>query len=46
MKDSRGVIVCSHGVFTAGRDDFIDPFKDLPAIESRCLDEYVRLVLS
>lgn len=40
LKDHRGTIVYGHGVFTAGRDDFNEPFKNLIDIEKMCRAEY------
>ena len=40
LKDHRGVIVYGHGVFTAGRDDFNEPFNNMIDIEKMCRAEY------
>ncbi len=40
LKDHRGTIVYGHGVFTAGKDDFNEPFNNLIDIEKLCRAEY------
>lgn len=40
LKNHRGVIVYGHGVFTAARDDFNRPFKNLMDIEKNCRKAY------
>lgn len=42
LKDSRGVIVYGHGVFTVGTDDFSDALWSLIDIERFCRDELLR----
>lgn len=44
MREGRGAIVYGHGVFTAGAQDFREPFERLCAIEQTCRDEYGRRV--
>ncbi|MGO9611650.1 MAG: class II aldolase/adducin family protein [Dissulfurispiraceae bacterium] len=44
MKEGRGVIVCGHGVFTSGNDDFRQPFAMLSDIEKKCRDQFFRTV--
>ncbi|BCB95991.1 aldolase [Dissulfurispira thermophila] len=44
MKDSRGVIVFGHGVFTSGKDNFQNPFDMLVDIENKCRNEYFKMV--
>lgn len=44
MKGRRGAIVYGHGVFTTGREDFRDAFKNLADIESMCRNTYLELV--
>jgi len=38
--DHQAAIVYGHGVFTAGEDDFNDPFYRLCSIEKMCREEY------
>lgn len=45
MKKGKGVIVYGHGVFTAGDDDFIEPFNQLRNIEDTCRREYFKRVI-
>ena len=40
LKEHRGAIVYGHGVFTAGQDDFNEPFHNLIDIEKMCRTEY------
>lgn len=40
MKESRGVIVYGHGVFTSGKEDFHEAFEKLLNIERICQKEY------
>ena len=40
IKNNRGVIVYGHGLFTVGKNDFTDAFKNLLDIEKMCLDAY------
>jgi ribulose-5-phosphate 4-epimerase/fuculose-1-phosphate aldolase len=44
MREGRGAIVYGHGVFTAGAQDFREPFERLCAIEQTSRDEYGRRV--
>ena len=44
MKGRRGAIVYGHGVFTTGRENFRDAFKNLADIESMCRNTYLELV--
>lgn len=41
LLDAPGVIVYSHGVFTACRDDFREAFATLQAIEKNCMKAYL-----
>ncbi|MDH3344408.1 MAG: rRNA adenine dimethylase, partial [Desulfobacteraceae bacterium] len=40
IRNESGVIVYGHGVFTAGKTDFNQPFKNLIKIENNCREEY------
>ena len=40
IKGKRGVIVYGHGLFTAGKKDFNEAFKNLLEIEKECQKEY------
>jgi len=40
IRREPGVIVYGHGVFTVGRMDFNQPFKNLIKIENNCREEY------
>ncbi len=42
IKESGGVIVYGHGVFTTGKEDFNEAFSRMLAIENRCREEYFR----
>jgi len=44
IKDRRGSIVWGHGLFTAGKSDFNEPFKHLLDIENMCRVEYFNRV--
>ncbi len=44
MKESGGVLVYGHGVFTSGKKDFREPFQRLLDIETKCREEYFRLI--
>jgi ribulose-5-phosphate 4-epimerase/fuculose-1-phosphate aldolase len=44
VKGKRGAIVYGHGVFTTGKDDFTEPFKNLLEIEKMCKLEYFERV--
>lgn len=44
IKDRRGSIVWGHGLFTAGKSDFNEPFKHLLDIENMCREEYFNRV--
>jgi ribulose-5-phosphate 4-epimerase/fuculose-1-phosphate aldolase len=44
IKEARGVIVYGHGLFTTGRRDFTDAYRNLMDIEVMCLDEYGRIL--
>lgn len=44
MNEGRGGIVCGHGVFTSGNDDFRQPFDMLLEIETKCRDQFFRTV--
>ncbi len=39
----RGVIVWGHGLFTSGKEDFTDAYRDLVDIEKMCFENYVSL---
>ncbi|MDD5232853.1 MAG: class II aldolase/adducin family protein [Syntrophales bacterium] len=40
LNENRGVIVYGHGVFTAGREDFNEAFRNMLEIERMCRDKY------
>jgi ribulose-5-phosphate 4-epimerase/fuculose-1-phosphate aldolase len=40
IRNSPGVIVYGHGLFTAGTEDFNQPFRSLLEIENNCREEY------
>lgn len=40
LKKRRGVIVYGHGVFTAGKEDFNEAFRNMLEIERMCVDKY------
>ncbi|MFC1489166.1 class II aldolase/adducin family protein [Thermodesulfobacteriota bacterium] len=40
IESSSGVIVYGHGLFTAGVEDFNQPFRNLLEIENNCREEY------
>lgn len=44
MKESKGVIVFGHGVFTSGRDSFQKAFNLLLEIEERCRKAYFEAI--
>lgn len=44
--DRGGAIVYGHGVFTAGRDDFLDGLTRLVEIENLCRSEYFRCLMA
>jgi ribulose-5-phosphate 4-epimerase/fuculose-1-phosphate aldolase len=44
MKEGKCAVVYGHGVFTAGNDNFAEPFKMLMDTESRCRQEYMGIV--
>ena len=44
IKNNRGVIVYGHGVFTTGKIDFTEAFKNLYKIENECIKEYFNRV--
>jgi ribulose-5-phosphate 4-epimerase/fuculose-1-phosphate aldolase len=44
LKEHRGAIVYGHGVFTAGQDDFNEPFHNLIDIEKMCRTEYFEML--
>ncbi len=44
IKERNGVIVLGHGVFTAGKKDFNEPFQHLLEIEASCRKEYFNRV--
>ncbi|MGD0883934.1 MAG: class II aldolase/adducin family protein [Thermodesulfovibrionales bacterium] len=44
MKEGNGVLVYGHGVFTSGKGDFRKPFQRLLDIETKCREEYFRLI--
>ena len=44
MKGRRGVIVFGHGVFTVGKEDYVDTFDALMDIERMCMGAYLELV--
>ena len=44
IKESKGVIVYGHGVFTVGKDDFNQAFLSLVEIEKLCQREYFKRV--
>ena len=44
MKGRRGVIVFGHGVFTVGKEDYVDAFDALMDIERMCMGAYLELV--
>ncbi|MBF0226606.1 MAG: class II aldolase/adducin family protein [Desulfobacterales bacterium] len=44
IKDHKGVLVYGHGVFTAGKNDFNEPFHSLVSIENDCRNEYFKRI--
>ena len=40
----RGAIVWGHGLFTAGKEDFNEPFRNLLDIENMCRKEYFQRI--
>jgi len=42
----RGAIVFGHGLFTSGKDDFTDGYKNLVDIEKMCFSRYMEKVNS
>ena len=46
IKGRPGVMVYGHGVFTAGKPDFNQPFKNLIKIEKDCRTEYLNRIRS
>ena len=46
VKDSGICIVYGHGIFSAGERDFRDAFMKMAEAESRCREEYFRLMRS
>jgi ribulose-5-phosphate 4-epimerase/fuculose-1-phosphate aldolase len=40
--DRRGAIVWGHGLFTVGKNDFNEPFRNLLDIENMCRKEYFK----
>jgi ribulose-5-phosphate 4-epimerase/fuculose-1-phosphate aldolase len=45
IKDNRGTIVYGHGLFTTGKIDFNEAFKNLLDIEKMCRNEFFKLIL-
>ncbi|MDH3329621.1 MAG: class II aldolase/adducin family protein [Desulfobulbaceae bacterium] len=41
IQDNRGAIVWGHGLFTVGKDDFNEAFRNLLDIENMCRAEYL-----
>ncbi len=44
MEGKRGVVVFGHGVFTVGKESFVDAFDALVDIERMCMENYWELV--
>jgi len=44
IRGNRGAIVWGHGLFTVGRKDFNEPFRNLLGIENMCRTHYLELV--
>jgi ribulose-5-phosphate 4-epimerase/fuculose-1-phosphate aldolase len=42
LKGNRGVIVFGHGVFTAGKEDFNEAFRNMLEIELMCMEKYFK----
>jgi ribulose-5-phosphate 4-epimerase/fuculose-1-phosphate aldolase len=44
IRESGVCIVYGHGIFAAGERDFREAFGRMAEVESRCRDEYFRLL--